>query len=65
MKIKPINTQKTENDHAHQVLLTTLADTHNIPDRPPLSVPFACEVPRQVRNSSFQFMSLFLRIISI
>jgi hypothetical protein len=65
MKIKPINTEKTQGNHPRRVLLTTLAGTHNIPCHPSLSIARVCKVPRQVRTSSFQFLSLFLRVISI
>jgi hypothetical protein len=60
MQIKPINTEKTQGDYPHRVLLTTHTGTHNIPLHPSLSAPTVCKAPRQVRNSSFQFLSLFL-----
>jgi hypothetical protein len=65
MKIKAINIEKTQNDHHHRVLSTTLADTNNIASRSSLAVPSVGKVHRQVRNSPFQCLSLFLRIISI
>jgi hypothetical protein len=65
MKNKPINIGKTQDDHPHRVLLTTLVDTHNIPRRNSLSVPFVHKVPPRVRNSPFQFLSLFLQVIFI
>ena len=65
MKIKPINIEKTQDNHSYRVLLTTLAHTRNVPYHPSLPVSFVRKVPRQVRNSPFQFLSLFLQIISI
>jgi len=65
MKNKPINIGKTQDDHPHRVLLTTLVDTHNIPRRNSLSAPFVHKVPPRVRNSPFQFLSLFLQVIFI
>jgi hypothetical protein len=63
--MKTIITEKTQGNHFHRVLLTTLAGTHNISSRLSLAAPRVCKVPRQVRNSSFQFLSLFLQVISI
>jgi hypothetical protein len=40
MKINPINIEKVQDAHLHQVLLNTFADTHNIPPHSSLSVPF-------------------------
>jgi hypothetical protein len=63
--MKTIITEKTQGNHPHRVLVTTLAGTPNMPCRPSPAAARMCKVPRQVRNSSFQFLSLFLRIISI
>jgi len=65
MKSKSINIEKTQDDHPHRVLVTTLVDTHKITCHPSLSVPFVYKVPPKVRNSLFQFLSLLLRVISI
>ena len=63
--MKTVITEKTQGNHPHRVLLTTLADTHNMPCRPSPAATRVCTVPREVRDSSFQFLSLFLRVISI
>ncbi len=59
-----MNMEKTQDNHFRPVLLTTVADMHNI-RRYSLSVQPVNKVARQVRSSSFQFLSLFLQIISI
>jgi hypothetical protein len=51
--MKSIITEKTQGNHPHRVLLTTLAGTHTISCRPSLAAPRLCKVPRQVRNSPF------------
>jgi len=59
MKIKPIYIEKIQDDHPRRVFLTRLVDTRNIQSPP----SFVYKNPRQVRNSPFQFLSLFLQII--
>ncbi len=54
MKIKVINIEKTQANHPRRALLTTLADTNNIPRRPSLSVSLVGKVTRQVRNSTLR-----------
>jgi hypothetical protein len=59
--MKTIITEKTQgNHHSYRALLITLAGTHNISCLSLVVAPRVCKVPRQVRNSSFQYPSLFL-----
>lgn len=53
--------EKTQNNHFRPVLLTTVADRHNI-HRYSLSIHPINKVSYQVRSSSLQFPSLFSRI---
>ncbi len=57
--------KKTQNNNHYQVLLTTFVDPHNIPYPPSLTVIFVRKISHWVCNSQLQFLSLFLRIVSI